>query len=113
MPRSRATLDAVIANAGTDSTTVTAPANATLLGVQIPASMTGTTLKFKSLPDAAGTPVLIKKPDNTDYSITIGSAAAYYPVDANMFDGVSFVQVISGTAEGAARTLKLVFGQRA
>lgn len=113
MARSRSLLDAVIPNAGTDSATVTVPVNATLLGIHLPASMTGTSLKFKALATASSSATLIKKADNTDYSLTIGSSAAYYPVDFTLFEGVAFVQVISGSAEGAARTLKLAFGQTA
>ncbi len=111
MARSRTIKDAVIPNGGTDTPTVTVPTNSTLLGIHLPASMTGTTLKFKALATASAAATLIKKADNTDYSLTIGSAAAFIPVDPNMFEGVEFLQVISGSAEGAARTLKLAFGQ--
>lgn len=111
MPRTRSYVDAVIANAATDSATVSVPGNDTLLGVHVPASMTGTTLKFKVLHSAGDTPKLLKKADNTDYSLTIGSSAAYVPVDPTMFDGVQFLQVISGTAETGAKTLRLIFGQ--
>lgn len=113
MPRQRSQVQAVIPNAGTDAPTVTVPTNQTLLGVHIPASMTSTVLKFKVLDSASGAPKPFRKIDNTDYSITIGAAAAFYPVDPNLFEGVEFVIPSVGSAEAAARTLILVFGQTA
>lgn len=111
MAKSKLQIETIIPSAGTDSAVVTVPYNATLLGIHLPASMTGTSLKFKASKNESATAFVIKKDDGSaDYSITIGSAAAYHPIDANIFEGVEFLTVVSGSAEGAARTLALVFG---
>ena len=110
MAKSKLQLETIIPSAGTDSAVVTVPYNATLLGIHLPA-MTGTSLKFKASKNESATAFVIKKDDGSaDYSITIGSAAAYHPIDASIFEGVEFLTVVSGSAQGAARTLALVFG---
>lgn len=111
MARSRSQLTATIPNAGTDSDAKTVPTNSTLLGVHIPASMTGTALTFKVQASAGDTAKLLKKADGTTYTITIGATAAYHPVDSTLFEGVQFVTIVSGTAETGAKALTLEFGQ--
>ena len=113
MSKSRTILIATIPNGATDSDVKTVPLDSVLLGIHIPVSMTGTTLKFKASALASGTAQLIKKADGTDYSITIGAAAAYHPVDPLMFEGVEYLTVVSGTAETGAKELSLVCGRRA
>ena len=111
MARSRSQLTATIPNTGTDSDAKTVPTNATLLGIHIPASMTGTSLTFKVQASASDTAKPLKKSDNTAYSITIGATAAYHPVDSSLFEGVQFVTIVSGSAETGAKELTLEFGQ--
>jgi hypothetical protein len=112
MAKSKTQLVATIPVAGTDSDVKTVPFNGTLVGLFIPAGMVGTSLKFKASKDESATAVPIKKEDGTDYSITIGSAAAYHKVDPSLFEGVPYLTVISGASEtgGVARVLTLVFG---
>lgn len=111
MTKNRSQLVATIANGATDSDVKTVASNSTLLGIHVPAGMTGTTLTFKVQKDAGSTAAPLKKADNTVYTITIGATAAYYPVDLTTFEGVQFLTVVSGSAETGAKQLTLVFGQ--
>ena len=110
MAKNIANKDATIAISGTVSDNITVPSGTTLLGIFLPAGMTGTSLSFKAGADASTTPIDIA-PANTLYSITVGATAKYYPVVSDHFQGVQYLQVVSGTAEAAARTITLVFGK--
>jgi hypothetical protein len=111
MTKNRSQLVATIANGATDSDVKTVPVNATLLGIHVPAGMTGTALTFKVQKDAGSTAAPLKKEDGTAYTLTIGATAVFNPVDAKYFEGVQYVTIVSGTAETGAKELTLVFGQ--
>lgn len=74
--------------------------------IQIPASMTGTALTFE-VGDTDTTTVPLKDDDNADISLTIGSSAAAYSIDARHTAATSYMRVVSGSAESGAKTIKL------
>ena len=74
--------------------------------IEVPASMTGTTLTLEAGSSATST-VPVRNEDNTNFSITINNAAAIYPVDAKLTAGVQFIKIVSGSAESGAKALKI------
>lgn len=79
----------------------------TLCGILLPAAFTGTALTFEVSDSLTGTFVPLK-------STTSGSALSYTvaqatfaAIDPKDFQGVQFLKIKSGTAEGAARALTL------
>jgi len=101
--------EAVIPNAGTDSATVTVPLNKCLLGFRIPGTFTGTSVSFKMGMESTDTPRAIYD-GTTLVSISV-SASRYYYVDPKIFAGCSYLVIVSGSSEGAERTIPLVFGE--
>ena len=97
---------ATIANAGTATPTITLEAGRSPLAVEIPSAFTGTTLTFKSSATAAGTPVPVYY-ESTLYSVTV-AASRHVALNPNAFAGVKYLQIVSGSAEAAARDLILV-----
>jgi hypothetical protein len=78
----------------------------TLVGLLMPAAVTGTTVKFLSAEALAGTYRTVTDGAGTDYSVTV-AASKYVPVDLTKLSGVRFLKVVSGSAEGAARSVVL------
>lgn len=112
MAKNRITAEAIIPAAGTTSATVAVPQNSSLVGVITPATFAGTALTFKAGYDAAVAPVGMKKTDGSaDYSIGTVTTSKFYPVNANDFAGISYLQVISNATETPGATLILVFAQ--
>lgn len=102
--------DVTIANAGTVSTTVTLENNRVPLAVVTPAVMTGSALTFNTSTDGSVfTPLFY---ESSAYSITIAtSVARHYALNRAAFEGVKYVQVVSGSSEGEARSLKVISGE--
>lgn len=98
------TVSAVIANGQTKSGVI-AMAGFNLVGI-ILATMTGTALTFEASDAAAGTFVPVKKADGSSLSYTTASNT-YVAIDPKDFYGIAFLKIVSGSSEGAARTLKL------
>jgi hypothetical protein len=94
-----------IPNGGTDTPVQVVPTGCKLVGVQIPAGMTSTTIAFKAGMDDASTAPVFN--DATVYNFAITSAARFIrltnPITAKN------VVVSVGTAEAAERTLILAF----
>lgn len=103
----RETLNAVIPSSGTDSATVTVPNGKRLAGFYMPAAFTGSTITFKGAVAAGDTPQALYN-EASQYSIGVGTNR-FVAVDPNVFNGVSFLVLVSGSSEGAERTIKLVF----
>ena len=85
--------------------------NFALMGVEVPATMTGTSLTFEAGSDAAST-VPVRDVDGADFSVTLGSGAGVHTVNANDFASFKYIKIVSGSSEGAERTLK-VYGYKA
>jgi len=94
----------VIANGGTASAAISL-AGMSLVGIQFPAAFTGTTVTFTASDAVAGTYVVVKTGtggSSLSYTVAQGTFAAIDPKD---FQGMSFLKIVSGSAEGGARTL--------
>jgi len=104
----RLTDTVVIASSGTVSTTLTLEGNRILLGLITPAALTGTAFTFKGSID--GTNFYNLYNEGTSYSVNV-STDRFVALDRETMDGVRYVQVVSGSAEGASRTIKCISGE--
>ena len=95
-----------VASSGTDSTTVEMDGDKFAVRLITPAAITSTTLTFKVGIDSSNM-VVLKVQDGTTLTYTVAASGAYILEPAD-FVGARFIQVIMGSAEGAARTLTLV-----
>ncbi len=81
------------------------------VGVYVPSSFTGTALTFKAgRPTNPGSPsgCFIGDGAGSPYTRTI-DPGDYIPLPRDIFQGVDNLQIVSGTAEGAARELLVIF----
>jgi len=103
----RLTDTVVIANGGTVSTTLTLE-NRIPLALVLPAALTGTAITFKaSCDNSTFNPVYY---ESTSYSLTV-STSRHVALNRLAFEGVKYLQVVSGSAEGAARTIGVISGE--
>lgn len=80
-----------------------------LVGISFPAAMTGTAMTFTAGSTAAGTFTALREVGGAAaYSITI-TASARVPLDPRVFACCPFIRCVSGSSEGADRTLTLHF----
>lgn len=98
-----------IASAGTTTPTITLDANRVPLAIEMPSAFTGTTITFKAASRSSGTPVPLYF-ESTLYSLTVG-ASRHIALDREAFDGVKYLQIVSGSAEAAGRDLILITGE--
>jgi hypothetical protein len=99
-----------IASAGTTSTAIQLASNRVPLAIVTPAAMTGTSLTFLSSDD--GTTYSPVYYEGTLYSVAMGTAASrHIALDRRAFESVKTVQIVSSSAEGALRTLKIISGE--
>ena len=97
-----------IANGGTVSTTLTLEGSRIPLALITPAALTGTTFTFKASNDnATFYPVYL---ESSSYSVTV-STSRHIALDRRAMEGVRYLQVVSGSAEGAARTIGVISGE--
>lgn len=74
-----------------------------LVGISLPAALTGTALTFTVCNTLAGTYVpLYNAAGVVSYTV---AASRYVAIDPKDFQGVAYLKIVSGSAEGAARTL--------
>lgn len=99
---------ATIANGAQTSDEVTLTDGQTLVGIITPAALTSTAMTFTASDVAGGTFVAVRDVGGASaYSVTV--AAGYYvPVDPRVFAGVRALKCVAGSAEGAARSIKLM-----
>lgn len=79
----------------------------TLVGLATPAALTGITMTFLVASTLAGTYRQVTNEDGSTYSVTV-AANKFVALNPAKFLGARFVQVKSGSAEGAARTIELL-----
>jgi hypothetical protein len=104
----RLTDTVVIANGGTVSATLTLDGSRIPLALVTPAVLTGTTFTFKASNDnATFYPVYL---ESSSYSVTV-STSRHVALDRRAMEGVKYFQVVSGAAEGAARTIGVISGE--
>lgn len=98
-------LQATIASGQTKSGVITL-AGFTPVGILLPAAFTGTALTFEASIDGTNFfPVKAGTGGNAlSYTVAQGTYAALDPKD---FYGIQYLKVVSGSTEGAARTLNL------
>ena len=107
--------DVVIASSGTDSTNVDLDM-ALMGGFVVPAAFTGTTITFKAAgpvdspiddapADAAFNDLYF---EGTQVSMTV-AVDQFVTVDPSKFVGVRWLKLVSGSAEGAERTVRVFY----
>lgn len=98
------TLPAIVAS-GQQVSSVLNTGGAVLCGVLLPAALTSTALTFLTCDTADGTFVPVASTtDGTVLTFTVAQGT-YCAVDPKDFSGIQFMQIKTGSAEGAARTL--------
>lgn len=104
-------LSAVIANGATTSGEVAVPDGFDLAGIFAPVC-TGVALTFTAAVASGGTFVAVADGANSAVSKTISGTAHYMALDPLLFQGLQFIKLVSGSAEGAERTFTLIFRKR-
>ncbi len=76
-----------------------------LVGITTPAALTGTALTFESCNSAGASCIPVKvTTSGTALSYTV-TTSSYYAIDPKDFQGIQYLKIKSGSAEGALRTL--------
>lgn len=97
---------ATIASGGTDSGALDL-AGFNLCGIFLPATFTGTALTFKAAATIGGTYQVVKSTTSgSSLSYTVAQNT-YVALDPKDFQGIQFLKIVSGSTEGADRTLTL------
>lgn len=94
---------AVIANGAQSSAAINC-SGMTLVGFMMPAAFTGTALTFEVCDTLDGTYLPLYDSANALVSMTVAASRAYV-TNPLLFQGVQFLKIKSGSAEGAARTI--------
>ena len=97
-----------IASSGTISTTIAMENNRIPIAVVTPAALTGTALTFNASFD--GVTFFPVYYESTAYSLTT-TTNRFHSLNRAAFEGVKFVQIVSGTAEGASRIIRVISGE--
>lgn len=100
-----------IANAGTETPTITMDPSKIPLAIEMPAAFTGTAITFKACSQVGGTPVPLYF-EGTLYSVAV-AASRFISLNRAAFEGVKYLQLVSnaGGGESAARNIQLVTGE--
>src|ERR1051325_4975561 len=77
-----------------------------LAGFSMPAAFTGTAITFQVADTSTGSYQTLEDENGDPYEITV-EASKYYPVNIIHFIGGRFLKLVSGSAEGAGRTITL------
>ena len=78
-----------------------------LCGLFLPAAFTGTTIKILAAPASGGTFVTVQDGAGNDYALPV-AAGKYAPVtNLAVVCGLRFVKLVSGSSEGADRSITL------
>lgn len=100
-------LTATIASSGTTSSAIDLY-GAALVGIILPASMTGTAISLQMSNSISGTFVTVQDGDGADLSIGI-AASKYVPLNnLALAAGLRFIKLVSNASEAAQRTITLV-----
>lgn len=105
----RLTDTVTIANAGTTSTTLILEGGRTALAVVTPAALTGSTFTFQASADE-GTTFSALYNGGTQYSVAVNTSR-YIALDRDVFAGVKYLRIVSGSSEAAARTIGVISGE--
>ena len=102
--------EVTIAQDGTESTVIN-KSNFSIMGFEVPASMTSTALTFK-VGAASDATVPLRGSDNSAISYTIDNTAGAYYMPAQYTAGYPYFRIVAGSSEAAARTIK-IYGYKA
>jgi hypothetical protein len=97
-----------IANTATVSSVLTLDRGRIPLALITPAALTGTTFTFQSSAD--GNTYVPIYYESTAYSVTV-STSRHIALDRRAFEAVKYLKIVSGSAEGALRTIGVVTGE--
>lgn len=96
-------LSTIIPNTGQESGVINT-GGLSLCGFFTPAALTSTAMTFEACATANGTFVPVKDTTGAALSIVV-AASGYYAVNPVNFQGLAFLKLKSGTAEGADRII--------
>lgn len=103
----RLTDTVTIANGAQESSTLSLQGGRIPLAILIPAAFTGTAVTFKGSADDVTYSQIYN--EGTAYSVAVG-ASRYVALNRQAFEGVKHFRVVSGSAEGASRSIVVVNG---
>lgn len=97
-----------IANSATTSDALNCGTGRTLVGIILPAGISGTTMTFTTATASGGTYVPVYDVGGASaYSVTIGTSR-YVPLDPRVFAGCRFLKLVSGSTESGGDTITCV-----
>jgi hypothetical protein len=103
-----ASQDAVVTVAADNNTSATVDLGSrVLIGLITPASLTSTAVTF-NVSDDNSTFRTFRDTANANFSVVVDGTSRQYFFNERDFKGVRYVQVETGSAEGADRTFKLL-----
>jgi hypothetical protein len=99
---------AVIASGQTKSGAVSVSNETQPVALDLPAAFTGAAITFEASTDGGATFHQVMEVDGAAaYSVTV-AAAKFVPLDPRVFAGIGSFKVVSGSAEGAERSVRVV-----
>jgi hypothetical protein len=107
MAYNRSVDTATIPSSGTTSDAKTVPARKTLVGMELPAALTSTSMTFQASNDDGASWSNVYN-EGTAYSVTV-AASRYIALNSAVFHGVALLRLVGGSSEAAARDITLVF----
>ena len=79
-----------------------------VVAIETPSALTGTALTFTASVSLGGTYDAVREVGGAAaYSVTM-AASQWIPLNVNVFAGIPFVKIVSGSTEAAARTFNLI-----
>lgn len=93
---------ASIANGQTVSAAIPTQA-LSLVGIQLPAAFTGTTITFQGSVDGSTYQVVKSTTSGTSLSYTVAQGT-YVAIDPTPFYGLAYIKLVSGSSEAAGRS---------
>lgn len=101
------TFTVTIAASGTTSDAINL-SGLQLVAIDTPSALTGTALTFTASISLGGTYDAVREVGGAAaYSVTMG-ASQWIPLNVNVFAGIPFLKIVSGSTEAAARTFNLI-----
>ena len=110
MANRRDSVESTIAISGDTSSTVVVPQGKVLVGIEIYANWTGTSISFLSSYEADDTPIPVYS-EGSLYSIAFPDVAAAIVVEPKNFVMARYLRVKSNDTEAAARTILFIFAE--
>lgn len=99
--------DVTIASSGTTSTALNLLRTYELVGIYTPAALTGTAFTFQASDDGVTYGTVVDAM-GANVSITV-AVSEYQNISGLGLSGANYIKVVSGSTEGAERTITLVY----